>query len=762
MVKNIFKSFIPFLVVLIGIFISVVLLDNYAKSISEEPEVINLDNESVKAGEDILQFETDEIVRPSGKSAIYSDSIYLQGVSIYRNSRYEESKKIFELLELTKPREPVVLNYLGLIALKENRYSKAQTYFTQAISIDSAYFTSIVNLAVVSSKMHQFRKAEISYRQAIHIRPQNPKPYYNLGLLYSSNGQWQKAIDTFNRSIELSSGSAKAKSLCYTGIAQLNLGDTLDAKYSLDKAVEYKPDYQLPRIHLSFISADKNIRQRELTKVYKLNPNSYYANYYLGLLYKENKQLSMAEFHLRKALEINPDDEKIIEELSAFLISQDRMDEAKLVIAGFSLYDTLPQTYFHEARIASKKGDIEEAFSLYKLALKKSANDYPEVALNMAILYKQINQIEKSIEYYQLAALMKSDYSAAYYNLALLYAEIGQTDDAVKNYLLAIRYNSRSSKSWYNLASIYERDENFDKAIEAYTNAIHIEPDYLKALSSLGVLYSKNKQYDKAIETYQSLLSQFPDYARGYYNLGLAYSKTKQYEKAIDAYAHVIEIDPENTKAKTNIGVLYARTNNLELSIKTFEDASDFESNNAEIRYNLALQYEKANRIDDAIYQYSRAIQLNKKYAKAYRNLIKLYKNIGDVANANLIAFVRLTHYPNDMELYELGKQFRINGEYEMAIKSFELAQKSNNDSKWIKYWEGMTYADMQESRKAILCFEEVIQSDPKHKFAYYRLGQVYQEIGLNDKAQMNFDRVLSIDPDFKMKENNQLLVEAI
>ncbi len=761
-IRKIFQSFIPYLIVLVGIFVIVIILDKYAKNISEEAEVINIKMEPSQEGENILQFETDDIAMSESETRVKSDSIYILSVSLYRDKKYEQSKELLKRLELRFTDDASVMNYLGLILLKEKRFGEAQLYFSKAISSDSTFFAAFINYAVVSSKMRQDRNAEKAYRQAMRINPLNPKPYYNLGLLFSSTNSWEEAAEEFRKSIDLSSSNEKAKSLCYYGIAQLNLRDTAMAKNSFNKAIEYKPGYQLPRVYLALISPDNSIREEELTKVYRLNPNSYYANYYLGKLYKEENQFSSAEYHLRKALEINPDDDKIIEELSSFLINQDRFDEAKLVIAGFSLYDTLPQTYFHEARMATKRGEIDEAITLYGLALEKSEHNYPEAALNQAILYKQINEIQKAIASYQQATKMKRDYSIAYYNLALLYSEIGNTPKAISNYKLAISFNNKSSKSWYNLASIYEENEQIENAIDAYLQAIAAEPHYLKALSALGVLYAKLERFDKAIETYQLLLKQYPNYARGYYNLGLAYNKSKQYTEAINAYARVIEIDPENIKAKTNIGVLYARTNNIELAIKTFEDAADIEVDNPEIRYNLALQYEKTERFSDAVYQYTRAIQLDEGYEKAYITLSNLYEHMGEMKNAHFISFRRLTQFPDQKELYELGKKFREEGEYEYAIKSFDLVQEHGAKNKWVIYWTGMTYMDMENIDKAIRCFEEVTELDSKHKFAYYRLGQTYEVQGLQAKADNYYKELLKLDPDFKIGSKNQVNVEAI
>jgi tetratricopeptide (TPR) repeat protein len=658
---------------------------------------------------------------------------------------------MFLQLKLKYPDNESLNNYLGLISLREQNFYEAQNYFTKSILHDSLYYAGYINLALVSSKLHQNKIAEKHYLKAIKIIPTNPKAYLNLGILYNRIENWNAGIEVLKKSIELSSGDLKSKSHCYFGIALLNKEDTITALDNFNLAIEYKPDYILPRIQIALLSRGDEKKENELLKILRLNPKSFQANYYLGELYANNKNYSKAEFHLRKALEKNIDDENSLELLSSVLISQERFQEAELIAKGFSVYDTLPQSYFQQARIASKRGEINNAITLYLLALEKSDGDYPEALLNLAILYKQNDNIQEAINAYQQAIKIKNNYATAYFNLAYLYSEREEQEKAIFNYKKAIEFDSKSGKSWYNLSIIYEKKKEFELAIECLNNAIKADPTYLKALSSLGVLYAKLGNYEQAIETYKTLIFHYPNYSRGYYNLGLAYSKLDLYAEAIESYSKVIEIDPENIKAKTNIGVLYARIDNIDLAIKTFEDAIDMEVTNHELRYNLALQYEKANRLTDAIYQFSKAIQLKKDYIKAYDKLIDLYNLTNDKTNANIIHYKKLKLRPNNKDLYAIGKKLYEDGEYRYALEALEAVLAENYKLNWTNYWIGMIYMDTNEIDKSISYFEKTQNIDSNHKFAFYRLGQCFEINGQVNQANVYFNKLLDLDPDFKI-----------
>lgn len=752
MIKKLFKSFIPYLILLVGIFIIVFFLDNYASKISEAPILINISGESDDNDELNNLFILDENASSKKNRLIDADFSFVKAKKLYGEEKYDESHQILLQLELKYPNSESVHNYLGLISLRNQKYYEAQSYFKTAISCDSLYYSAYINYALTSSRLHQYNKAEGNYLKAIEVNSSNPKAYFNLGILYNKTENWDKAKKMLERSIELSSGDEKSKSFTFYGIALLSTYDTLAAIESFNSAIEYKPKSILPRVQLALLNEGIPNQEKELLKILKLNPNSLHVNYYLGELYFNSTNYTKAEYHLRKALKKSTDDENIISKLSSILISQNRLKEAELIVKGFSLYDTLPQSYFHEARIASKKGEANNAIALYKLAIEKSDGEYPEALLNLAILYKKNNNIQEAIKTYQEAINIKNDYVTAYYNLALLFAENKDYEKSIFNYKEAIKYDPKSAKSWYNLASIYEERKENDLAINSLKNAIEADPKYLKALSSLGVLYAKLDNYENAIDTYKELIKHYPNYSRGYYNLALAYTKLGLYSEAIDAYSKVIEINPENIKAKTNIGVLYARMDNFEMAIKTFEDAIDIDVNNHELRYNLALQYEKVGRYNDAIYQASKSIQLKEDYIKAYNKLTELYNLNSDAINANIIQFKKLKIRPNTKELYAVGKNLINNGEYKYSLEALNIVLKENYKMNWTNYWIGMIYMESGDVDESINYFKKVTNLDSKHKFAYYRLGQCYEIKGQTDEANLFYNRLLTLDPEFKIK----------
>jgi superkiller protein 3 len=678
-------------------------------------------------------------------------------LELFRSKHYERADDKAVLLLNRNPSSPEVLNLRGLIAVRKMEHNRAQLFFESALEADPSFGDARINLASLYMNMHRHSEAEKQYRLARQVDPNNPGIPYNLGLLYFETGQLDSSRNEFSRAAGLASGEMKSKALCQLGMVQLSLKDTVPARSSLDEAILLSPRNELARLQLALTFSDDIRRENELLKIYRLNPTSYQANYYLGNLYKSRGLNSKAEYHYRKALEKQPYNEHLMKELGDLLILQERMEEAELVLSGFSAGDTLPQAYFYQAKIAAGKGQTDEAIALYRQAIERANQEYPEAFLNMAILYKQKDDHLNSILNYRYAIAGRPHYSLAHYNLALLYTELDSIPQAINCYRQSIRIDPEAIKSWYNLGRLYDDLNNNDSAIFAYEYALQIDPAYTRAMLTLANAYLRTEEYQLAIGHYQRLLSYYPRYSKAWFNLGLAYSRQDNAANAMEAYENLIEVDPENVRARINLAILYGRNDKVSLAISVLEDAMDLEMDNPHIRFNLALQYKRLDNTEQAIYQFLKVIELDPGYRRAYDQLLMLFTDAGDDVNYEIIAFRKNKQFNEEVDFYETGKRLHEMNQYALALEAYNLSRSAGDDSKWLIYWTGKAYLDLEEVEEAISWFNSVLEKDSEHKFALYRLGQAYEMLGETEQAASYYSELLQLDPDFKIVHKSTL-----
>lgn len=750
MIKSLYKSFIPYLVLLILILVLVFIFDRHAEKISMEPEYIVL-GEDTEDASNLLAWQTEKEMDLQAGSQVRSDTLYQAAMQLFRQQKYHQAAEKVALL-LNKGQHTGDVFYLGgLIAGKLFEYQKAESYFLSALESDPLLDRARNSLALMYRNVHRYKEAEELFEQARENDPNNPGIYYNLGLLYMEIDQASASIDAFLQAAELSSGNRKSKALCQLGMVRLEQKDTLGARADLNEAILLNPRNELARLHLALAFDTRAEREEELMKIYRLNPSSFQANYYLGKLYKENGLQSRAEYHYKRALARMPNDEHVIKELGDLLISQQRMEEAQLVLSGFNVGDTLPQAYFYQAKIASREGKMDDAIQLYGLAAEKSNNNYPEAYLNLAILYKEQQEQKKAIDNYLNAIKVRPHYSLAHYNLALLYAEMDSTTRAIDSYKESIRFDPDAVKSWYNLGRIYDKQEDVHKAIEAYSNALSIDPGYTRAMLTLANAYLKIENYQTAIDQYLRLLEIYPNYSKARFNLGLAYTRQEMPVKAIETYEKLIEVDPDHIRARINLAILYSRNNDVELAVAVLEDAMDMEMDNPGIRFNLALQFKKLERYEQAIHQLNQVILLDETHRNAYQQLLMIYNDLDDDVKYELVSLRRQMQFESDADFYETGKRLVELGEPALALKAFDRELKAGNKRTWLLYWVGKAHLDLNQVEEAIDWFQLALEQDPDHKFSLYRLGQAHEMQGKLSRADNFYASLLERDRDFKI-----------
>lgn len=750
-IRKIYRTFIPFIIIFIGMLLIIFIMDGYAERLTRSPEVIVLNGSSQEENHDLFAWKTLNMEARIKQSEMASDSIFQLAFEAFGKKQYSSAEEHLTLLGSRYPQSPVVWNLLGMIEIKKRDLISAGRRFEKALQADETCLDARINLASVYSKIKRTADAKSLYIQALEMKPNDPEIHYNLGLLYKLEQNNQAAIDAFSNSIDLSSGKKRAMAHIQRGQAYLDNGDTLAARSDFNEAILLVPDMELARINYFRTLSSKQDQISELRKIYNLNNRSFFANFYLGNFYEAEGETTLAEFHYKKALEQDPSNEEVIDHLANLMIDQDRMREANLVIEGFIAGDTLPQAYFLKAKIAASTGEIESAKNLYDIAIERSNNNYPEAFVNLAILFKEQGNYSGAISNYKNAIESRNGYSLAWYNLALIYVETDSVEKAIEAYSKAIHFDPGSFKSWYNLGQLHKKNGQSDKEIAAYKEALEINPDYTRALLEMGNAYLNKEAYQNAIEAYEKILEVHPSYTKAWFNLGLAYSKMNDVKKSSQVYERLLELQPDHVSGRINLAIQYARSDKIELAISTLEDAVNIELDNPVIRYNLALQYEKLDMIEKAIYQFLKVIELDPGRASAYDQLLDIYSSSGDDANFEIIMFRKNRQFGADIDYYETGKQLHELEQYNYAIDAYKLARELGDDNRWIIYWIGKANMDLKKLETAIPYFEEVLEIDPEHKFSWYRLGQIYDMLDDEQKAEQYYQNLRRIDPDFKI-----------
>ena len=203
---------------------------------------------------------------------------YQMGQSFYAENNFTGALQEFSEVEKLTPRDPALLNDLGLTYFRKGRYDLA----------------------------------EAKYLMALKLRPGYSEARNNLGVNYLEMKRWDDAIAQFQLVQEDIFYQGQESAVINLGLAYLGKGDNPQALAVLRGAMGRNPSDPRIRIHLGrvYFAMDRTeLAVAEYRKALELNGSYANAYYYLGLAQVKLQDAQAARSAFKEVLRIAPDSE---------------------------------------------------------------------------------------------------------------------------------------------------------------------------------------------------------------------------------------------------------------------------------------------------------------------------------------------------------------------------------------------------------------------------------------------------------------------
>lgn len=328
----------------------------------------------------------------------------------------------------------------------------------------------------------------------------------------------------------------------------------------------------------------------------------------------------------------------------------------------------------------------EDAVRAFQIAISGLPNE-PDLYDGLATAYRGLNQLDKALENYQMAARLSKGEAIYMSQVADVQEQLGQYQNAAQTYMV--------------LGEMKLRDRRLDEAVDRWLMAVSLDPTLLKAHQRLAAVYARQKQIEQAVNEYMIV-------AR-------LYEKQNDAGRALEACQTALQLDSRNPDVRTAIELLQhgekafaseqsiadaPRPRRLEtllgedkpkrriiapaveaqrlarerLAEEIFSDSGVGDEMARMQRMTLisqALDYQTRGLLDQAIDGYEQAIRTGLNSTAAYYNLglLCLERN---AYNKALNAFNRAV----EERAYRLGSHFglmevyRANGDYPEAVRN--------------------------------------------------------------------------------------------
>jgi len=119
---------------------------------------------------------------------------YNKGRELFDGRRFEEAERQLEEAYLLRPRDPRVLNLLGLVYYRGDKLAKAEEVYRKLIAESPEAHTLYYNLGLVCFKLGRLEDAEVAFVKALELTHGNPKIHFYLGSIHERQHRYKDAI----------------------------------------------------------------------------------------------------------------------------------------------------------------------------------------------------------------------------------------------------------------------------------------------------------------------------------------------------------------------------------------------------------------------------------------------------------------------------------------------------------------------------------------------------------------------------------------
>jgi tetratricopeptide (TPR) repeat protein len=165
----------------------------------------------------------------------------------------------------------------------------------------------------------------------------------------------------------------------------------------------------------------------------------------------------------------------------------------------------------YSQRFLELKKEITRKGKVDKLLSTTLEGEY-EVYNNLGIAYREMGNIDESMEMFEKSLELKPDYHMARVNLALTYNQIKETEKGIQITKEGIDKGYKDVNLYNILGVLYTEAENWDKAEEIFNYTMKNYGKSAEVYSNLGVLYAKMGKQDQAIKFYQEATQLNPQH----------------------------------------------------------------------------------------------------------------------------------------------------------------------------------------------------------------------------------------------------------
>ena len=301
---------------------------------------------------------------------------------------------------------------------------------------------------------------------------------YESAKVYIKEQEWVKAKEFLVKAVEVEPDNPEIPYKLGYYIYALQEKDWEKMNQSFDKALAIDPN--------KIIGQEKTVKEFVTMVRFEFWAEVYnkggveYNEYIAAPMDEKDAALKKAVATYEVSARIKPDEAKSYTMLATCNHRAGNTDKSEnYILKAVALSPDDADVNLTTGQIFMQKQDYEVALPYLKKAVELEPSNTKSIR-NLAQIYYDMGQLEKSIQTYEVAIDKETDREVKadlYFNLGILYNKVGNLEEAEYHFTNALDENPDDVEAVMGMAQVFENAEKWRKAEKFYRELIAIDPE---------------------------------------------------------------------------------------------------------------------------------------------------------------------------------------------------------------------------------------------------------------------------------------------
>ncbi len=605
---------------------------------------------------------------------------------------------------------------LAILYMRTGDYDKSIESIQKILALNPLHPEARHALGKVYFLQGRFSDAASALQDSYRTRPDDVSVAYTLALAYLKQKRLEPAVQVFQE-LEETLGDAPQLHVLI-GRAYRETGYHAKAVEELQTAIRMQPD--VPRAHhylgLTYLlqrqSAAFPEAEAAFQKELEIEPEAYFPNFFLGVIYTQTRRNQEAITHLRRAAQSSSRSPDPYLHLGQALFQDGKFEQAAESLTRCLELTTDPsrnnyqiaKAHYILGRSLLKLGQRDAAAvhlrQSEELKLVRSAQEKREMQAHIKGLPPELTDLDSTlsdtVSEGQSAVILDtprpdaeasavltgtaSFYLAAsgngYQQMARIMTELQRLQRAAQYLERAVYWQPDTQGAFLNLAVARVKTGDTAGAVEPLIEAVRrgqSQDEARNLLANLALQLVEQRQPGPAQQAVDFLLESNPEIPELHLLRGHVKAQRGHFAEAADAYGQALALSPRLPEAHFHTGTVLIRLGRLEEALAEFEQELARDPRHPKALYHKAFVLASRQEFDAAELLLRQVIELDPQYADAYYQLGKIQLDSGKLllATANLETAAYYAPRASHIQ-YQLSRAYSKGGRQADAQRALE------------------------------------------------------------------------------------------